>query len=157
MTISTEPNLADRIRHALALIEVAVEDVKQKIKSQPDNPKTERRFQGANSAFVVNSNVLDDTSRWDVFFHDWESQYRYAAGLLEKRRFSALEKLLSGHSYNDPSQGRKSFTPQVIEHVSVITGDLRSAISRIGGQATMNHDESMVKRLDGRKKPALYR
>lgn len=157
MTTLTEPTLADRIRHALALIEVAVTEAKQKIGQQLDNPRIERRFENAKSAFVVDSKVLNDTSRWDVFFHDWTSQYRYAAELLEKRRFSALEKLLSGQSYSDSSHGTKAFAPEVIERVSAITGDLRHAISRLGGPATLNHDENAVTKPADRKSPKPFR
>lgn len=127
-------SLSERLAYALALIDEAIADAASKLGTGPDNPAI-RRIGGADKkliAFNVNSSELGRAGRtgsWDPFSHDWLAQYRYARELVEKRKFSALRDLLSGHTYRDLSHGLRTFAPQVIEHVKAITGDLQAAVA----------------------------
>lgn len=152
-----KPTLAERIQHALVMIEIAASETQKQISIQADNPKIQKRFEGCPSAFVVESSQLAIAGKWDVFSHDWKNQYDYASELIRKRQFSALEHLLSGHSYRDKSSGLKSFAPEVIEKISAITGDMRLAIQRIGGIQITEGPSIPDPSIHVRKSPRAFR
>lgn len=121
-------NITERLHVALRELEAAIEEAGDQLKQQPDNPAIKRIGDSRIRAFVIQSSTLFRSPYpWDPFFHDWKAQYEYAYELLKKRRFAALRDLLQAQTYLDPSHGRRSFAPEVIEHVKAITGDLLNA------------------------------
>ena len=141
-----KPKLAELLIQALALFEGAIEEARVELVKQGDNPKIDRRFPNAPNVFVISSSVLGANQKWDPFAHDWVAQYRYAADLLQTRRFAALEKLLEGSGYRDASHGMRTFAPEVIERIKAITGDLRLAVQDTGGNSYVQAATTVARR-----------
>lgn len=130
MDNSTMPeSLNSQLARALEMIELAGAEAAASIASGPDNPAI-KRIGAAGFA------ELRRRDGWDVFRHDWVSQYRFAAGLIRGKRFTVLRDLLAAGSVREPGYGLRQFAPEVIDRIRAITGDMRLAANLTGAPST---------------------
>lgn len=118
-------NLTSLLAQAEALTAQAVAQCAAQLRALPGNPAA-NSLSDTPRAFVMSSSAMFGNSggRWDVFFHDWPSQYDEVAKLLESRNFAKVRELLTGERVELARQGRTSLAPQVIENIRAVTGNL---------------------------------
>lgn len=111
------------IDRELAKYEEALEALKQdltdKIRSLPDNPKI-HRVKGNPHCFIMGSKDLG--SIWSPEYHDFKHQYEVIIEMIEKRNIKQIKELFQqilskGWVYFESSKGRNrhKFHPEVIE------------------------------------------